>query len=215
MKSKVIFQIMLSAAVAVVSLARADGLRRTTRFDFKAGFGEHAEATSVVSPIGLVSNSYASSSGVASLGLGLHIRRGLWGDLKIGVQALEVTSEVLGYTTRNHAVALMPLMVGFRTYPLYREDTGFQPYVSVGAGPIIGVEAMQKVGIVVINESHSETTLGANIGAGVDLLLTSWFGFDFSGAYTFMNDFSKPLGGETSFNGWDASFGICFFLGRQ
>ncbi len=149
------------------------------------------------------------------MGLGLHIRRGLWGDLKIEVQALEVTSEVPGYTTWNHAVALMPLMVGFRAYPLHREDTGFQPYVSVGAGPIIGVEATQKVGVVVINESHSETTIGANVGGGVDLLLTSWFGFEFSGGYTFMSDFSDPLGGETNFDGWDASFGICFFLGKQ
>lgn len=215
MRTKFFFRITPLGVMAMATLLTAAGLQRTTRFDFKAGFGDHAEASSVVSPIGVVSNSYESSSGVASMGLGLHIRRGLWGDLRIGVQALDVTSEVLGYNTWNHAVALMPLMIGFRAYPLHREETGFQPYFSAAAGPIIGVEATQKVGVVIINESHSETTVGANVGGGVDLLLTSWFGFEISGGYTFMNDFAKPLGGETNFNGWDASFGICFFLGRQ
>lgn len=215
MKTKIVFLCVLGASLLAVSLSQAAELCRSTRVDFKVGFMDRAQANTTISPVGVVTNSYESSGGLASMGLGVKIRDGFWGDFSIGVRGLEVSSEVRNLTTFNHAVALMPFMVGFRAYPLYREETGFQPYLFAAGGPIIGAEASERVGYVTVVESHSETTMGANVGGGVDLLLTNWFAFEFSGGYTFMNDFAKPLGGETNFNGWDASLGLCFFFGKR
>ena len=115
----------------------------------------------------------------------------------------------------NHAVAIMPIMLGLRIYIFHGLDTGFQPYFLAAGGPVIAMEATQQVGLVTVNESHTETTVAAKLGAGVNILLMNWFSIDVSGGYMSMSDFSTPLNGTENFGGWNASFGFSFFLGRQ
>ncbi len=209
------FSLVLMASLFAAQVSFAGGLSRSTRISAKVGMMNKAEASSSVSAAGTVKNSYEGEGAFASVELGRHVAAGLWGDLLLGMHALEAKSEVNFWGTTNHAVAIMPIMLGLRTYIFHALDTGFQPYFLAAGGPVIGMEATQKVGLVTVNESHTETTVGAKLGAGVNMLLTNWFSIDVSGGYMFMSDFSAPLNGTENFGGWNASFGISFFLGRQ
>ena len=214
MKSKqIIFALLFT--LFITQAAFSAGLYRSTRINFNAGMMENMTAAVTTTPYGSVTTSYDGSGAVATLGFGTHITEGLWGNFRLGFHALEATNQVAWYGEINHTVGLAPIMVGFRNYLLSEYESGFQPYISVNAGPIIGVEATQKVGLVTITESHTETTLGSRLGAGVDFLFTSWFGLELDGGYIFMNDFKEAINGEDNYNGWDASFGITFFLGNQ
>jgi hypothetical protein len=208
----------LAASLVVLFLVHstfAVGLYRSTRINMNAGMMHNMNAQISVSPIDGVNNSIEGSGAVGTLGFGTHIAGGFWGDFSIGFHTIKVGSEVNWYGETNEAFGLSPIMVGFRNYPLNELDTGFQPYLSMAGGPIIGVEARQKVGLVVVNETKTQTTMGFRVGGGVDMLIASWFGLELDAGYLFMNDFKGPINGHDSFNGWDTSIGITFFWGHQ
>ncbi|NOY57507.1 MAG: hypothetical protein GXO75_01045 [Calditrichaeota bacterium] len=214
MKVKTFFIVMM-AGIFVAHSSFAGGLFRSTRISAKVGMMNQADASSSITAAGTIKNSYEGQGAFGSLEIGRHVAGGLWGDLSLGIHALEAKSEINFWGETNHAVAIMPIMLGLRTYIFHGLDTGFQPYFLAAGGPVIGIEATQKVGLVTVNESHTETTVGAELGAGVNMLLTNWFSIDVSGGYMFMSDFSTPLNGTENFGGWNASFGFSVFLGRQ
>ena len=193
----------------------AGGLFRTTRLDVSIGMTERSMMSTKVTAAGRDLVSYSGQGVTANVGIGKHISGSIWGEIALGVQALEARNEVSWWGTETHAVALMPIMIGLRTYPFASLDTGFQPFLGIRGGAVIGAESTQKVGPVVITESHSETTLGYYLNAGVDMLLLSWLGVEVSGGYLFMSDFETPLNSTHNFNGWDASLGVSLFLGSQ
>jgi len=207
--------LMIVILLGLLSVSYAQGLQRSTRLGFSFGILGEMNTISEVTPTGKVVNSFNGNGALISLNLAKHIHNGLWGEIQLGIHALEATSKVEGFKVSNHAVALMPIMLGFRTYFFHNLDTGFQPSLYLLGGPIIGTEAKQEVGWIVTNESHSETTFGAEAGATVDILFFSWFALQLGGGYTFMQDFSTPLNGQVNFNGWHAALGLSFFLGRQ
>ncbi len=193
----------------------ARGLWRSTRFDLAAGISGKTEANTSISPEGVVNNSFQGNGALVFVGLGKHVNNGLWGEIRFSMQALEATQEISGTKVSNHAVVLMPMMLGVRQYFLHNVETGFQPSVFILGGLVAGFETRQEVGLITKTESHSESSLGAQVGGSVDILLTNWLSLQFGGAYLFMQDFSTPFNGQVNFDGWSASFGLSIFIGRQ
>lgn len=213
MKSKNII-IALLFIFAFAHLTFADGLYRSKRINLNAGLMEDMSANVTTMP-GHVETNVDGSGGVGTLGIGTHINESLWGEFRIGYHSIEAGTKTTWYGEKNHAVGLIPIMVGVRNYLLNEYDSGFQPYISLITGPVVGMEAKQEAGLVTTNETTTQTTFGSRVGGGVDFLFTSWFGIEFDGGYIFMNDFKEPLSGQDNYNGWDASVGITFFWGNQ
>ena len=215
MKTRIILLSIILIFV-ISQITAAQGLWRSKRLDVKAGLTDNAEAHVTVAPTELVTNSFHSSGVSSSFGFGTHIDEGLWGDFRMEFRGLQAETKV-GYLgeVSNHAVGLMPIMIGLRYYLFHDMDTGFQPFGYASGGPIIGMEASNEVGVFVENQAHTETTMGWKLGGGVDLLLTNWLAIEVAGGYLSMQEFKEPLNGATEFNGWDVTFGISLFLGEQ
>lgn len=198
----------------VAQSAFSDGLFRSKRINLNAGLMENMSANVTTTP-GYTESKVDGSGGVGTMGFGTHINESLWGELQIGYHSIDAGTQTTWFGEKNYAVGFMPIMVGVRNYFLYEYDSGFQPYISITAGPIIGLEAKQEAGLVTANETKKETTFGSKIGGGVDFLFTSRLGMELDGGYIFMNDFKEPLNGQNNYNGWNASLGITFFWGNQ
>ncbi len=194
----------------------AQGLWRSKRISLNTGLTDNAEAHVTISPTEVVTNSFQSSSVSSSFGFGAHIDEGLWGDFRMEFRGLQAETKI-GHPGKvsNHAVGLLPVMIGLRYYLFHDMDTGFQPFIFASGGPIIGMEASNEVGVYIENEAHTETTLGGKYGGGVDFMLTNWLAIEVAGGYLSMREFKEPLNGSTKFNGWDVIFGISLFLGEQ
>lgn len=102
-------------------------------------------------------------------------------ELSLGavVRRVEEVKHALG--TDTYVAATVPLLAGIRFYPLEsHRRSAFLPYVSAGGGPYW-------VGDVVELDSGSTedvTTdfrhqVGGYLGAGVDFVITDWFGLNF------------------------------------
>jgi len=136
---------------------------------------------------------------------------------RIGAGALVTdvnTKTTSGIEVSSEVATVAPVLTGVNFYPLQiSEENTVLPYVSVCAGPYIGVYSKSEVGIAsVTEETIVETVIGAKLGAGLDFLVGSLFKLGFNAGYHFVGDYSQPIGSETNYSGpeYSLSFGFVF-----
>lgn len=136
---------------------------------------------------------------------------------RIGAGALVTdvnTKTTSGMEISSEVATVAPILTGVNFYPLQiSEENNVLPYISVFAGPYIGVYSKSEVGLAsVTEETIVETVIGAKLGAGLDFLVGSLFKLGFNAGYHFVGDYSQPIGSETNYSGpeYSLSFGFVF-----
>lgn len=110
-----------------------------------------------------------------------------------------VHEEYTGYVIKNAEVsAIIPILFGLR-YDLLstRFSTAFQPYFSLGGGPYWTTSVKSK-DINIGGQQIVESSLkyGAYTGAGINIVITSWFALNFDLKYHFVDfEFEKDYSG--------------------
>lgn len=90
-----------------------------------------------------------------------------------------------------------------------------KPYLTVGVGPVVGVSSgsgTNKTSAIV--GTRSAVTAGGNLGGGVDVLAGRSWSIGANAGYAWMADFSKPIGGRDSYNGFNLSVGAGWLFGK-
>ena len=215
MKKMILLSVMMVCAYYNSYACEYHGFNRTTRISGAVGIADQASAESRVTSSGNVTQSFNGGGVSSTFGLGMHIEDGLWGDFSMQARALEAETEINTAGVATHSAGVMPIMIGLRFYPFFDNPTHFQPFVFLQGGPIIAFEESNEVNWDVSSEAHTETTMGYQYGGGVNLLLTDWLAFDVTGGYLKMNKLKNPINGAERLDGWDLSFGLSLFWGRQ
>ena len=185
--------------------------------DLNIGIYDNTNISSITSIIGL-NTSVLTNSSVGFMGsIGYQYWFKDYLSFRIGAGALvtEVSTKTTAGTEVSSEVATVaPILTGVNFYPLQiSEENRVLPYLSLYAGPYIGVYTKSEVGIAsVTEETIVETVIGARLGAGLDFLVGSLFKLGFNAGYHFIGDYSQPIGSETNYSGPDYSltFGFIF-----
>lgn len=124
-----------------------------------------------------------------------------------------VHEEYTGYNIKNaEASAIIPILFGLR-YDLLstRFSTAFQPYISLGVGPY-WTTSVKSEDIYMGGQHTVESSLkyGAYSGAGINIVITSWFALNFDLKYHFV-DFEF----EKGYSGLEFGGGINFMWGSK
>jgi len=109
------------------------------------------------------------------------------------------------------------MLVGARWNPVKRNQAqqGLKPFVSVAAGPIFGVSEGSFVGAGVISSGDAvRTTLGGQLGAGVDLHVARSFSIGLEAGYHAMMNFAQPVGLRDDFNGPHVTISFGWLFGK-
>ena len=131
--------------------------------------------------------------------------------------AVDLFSSVSGGSVVSDTVGGLSAPIGIRWNPLPADmrRSPVKPFVMAGIGPIIGASNSSFVGGgTVSSRTATHATAGGPIGGGVDLHLSRWFSLGLSAGYTWMFDFSEPLGGHDNFSGAHVAFGMGFLWGK-
>ncbi len=131
-------------------------------------------------------------------------------DFNLGV-VTRVRVEESGFTDSNTDVSLIvPFLFGLRHDLLSLKYTSaFQPYLTLGSGPYFTTAFISRsTGEDITGESSMK--FGAYAGAGTNIVLRSWFAFNFDVKYHFV-DFRTNI----NESGFDFGLGFSFMWGRK
>ncbi|UCE05658.1 MAG: hypothetical protein JSW07_18995 [bacterium] len=124
-----------------------------------------------------------------------------------------VHEEHTEYIVKNTEVsAIIPVLFGLRNDLIStRLPTAFQPYLSLGGGPY-WTTSVKSEDIHVGGQQSVESSLkyGAYTGVGINILVASWFAFNFDLKYHFV-DFEF----EKDYSGLEFSGGFSLMWGRK
>jgi hypothetical protein len=111
--------------------------------------------------------------------------------------------------------SLVALPLGVRGHPLRASRGAFRPYLAASAGPAIGLtEGVFTGGGIEVIGSHSQTTLFAHLGVGLDYFPARSFALGVSGGYNQLANFSQPVGSQKDHSGPEVSFSFGWLFGR-
>ena len=111
----------------------------------------------------------------------------------------------------------LALPVGVRWNPFKGEHRlqSLKPFLTVGAGPVIGAQSRNFVGNgSVSTDNTTRATFGGHFGGGFDLHVARSFSLGLGVGYNAMANFSEPLGGHKNFNGVQVSLAVGWLFGR-
>ena len=193
--------------------------------DLNMGFYDNSNvnSTSVVTIINSTEVKNASGGFSGSISYQYWFKNYL--SIRIGVGALVTNVEnktysgiepLYNYTgyVKSEVATVSSILTGLNFYPLQLSDEKrFLPYVSLYAGPYIGVYNRSEVlNTSVIETTTVETVLGCRTGAGFSVLIGSIFKLGIDFGYNFMGDFDTPIAAKDNYSGPDYTmlFGFVF-----
>jgi hypothetical protein len=208
-KATSLFLLLLLTSGSIV-LAGSNTLKGRSTIELRIGLWHESKVGNEISTAGILST--AKTNGFLG---GLSYAYWVQEDLSIGISAGalagEATSSMSTRGISQRASAVVPVLLGLRYYVGESStDSPVKPFLSVGLGPFIGVEAKNEP---FLQESHSETALGTRLGGGIDFLVGQSFKLGASVGYDLMTDFSTPIGARRNYNGPDFSLGVGFLFG--
>jgi len=162
-----------------------------------------------VTPSG--ARSTAKSQGVSG-SLGFHH----WSTehLAVGLTASVINAEASVVATdlivQSQTSAVSALMLDLRyQFPLHASGS-LIPYVHASGGPVFGFQASSGTAGP---SASTETSLGARVGAGVNMAFSERVVLGLRGSYLVMSGFSEPIAGRTHFNGGEVLLCIALVWG--
>ncbi|NNJ54419.1 MAG: hypothetical protein HKP17_14720 [Ignavibacteriaceae bacterium] len=199
------------------SIVQSGNLEGRHGLDLNIGIYDNTNITSITSVSG-INSSVVTNSSIGFMG---SIAYQYWFkdylSFRIGAGALITdvkTKTTAGAEVSSEVATVAPILTGVNFYPLQiSEENSVLPYLSISAGPYIGVYNKSEVGIATVTqETIVETVIGAKLGAGLDFLIGSLFKLGVNAGYHFMGDYSRPIGSETNYSGpeYSLSFGFVF-----
>jgi hypothetical protein len=193
-----------------IVLAGSNTLKGRSTIELSIGLWHESRVGNELSAGTIIST--AKTSGVLG---GLSYAYWMKEDLSVGISAGalagEATSSVSARGVSQRASAVVPVLLGLRYYVGQSSmDSPVRPFLSVGLGPFISVEAKNEP---FSQESHSETALGTRLGGGIDFLLGQSFKLGTTVGYDLMTDFSTPIGARKNYNGPHFSLSVGFVFG--
>lgn len=209
MKNKAIMMftmVLFSASIMFCQTGRAnnDSLKGHHSFGINMGIKANSK-TEVQNDIVFVDMKSGFTGG---------IEYGYWftNDFQFGININLVESSIdLNYGgVKNNAVIAM--LCGFKYYPesLKLADAG-RVYFGAYAGPVIGFATKEK-GFPFVSERITETVIGGEIIAGIDIFVAKWLKMGPAVNYNFMADFSEITGYKKNFSGFGFVFNLGFVL---
>jgi outer membrane protein W len=203
-----IFLIKVVAALLLlrsISLGQEYTLKGRSALEVQFGFWGGAKASNSVTMNGIQSE--ANTNGFSgSLVFSHWTQEQLAVTFSAGLLAGKASSTVSTSTINQQASAIIPVLLGVKYYFLSTaQDDAVRPFLSTAMGAYIGSEAENTV---MSQSTHSETSFGGQVGAGIDFLLGSHVNLGASVRYNMMSDFSTPIGARSNYNGFNASIGI-------
>jgi len=205
---------LLVTLVMVLSAAvQAGPLEKRSRIELWAG--GWVESGDAKVQTGIDGAMTSVSSGVPCGGVGFsHWLSEDW-SLYFTASALSIDVDTridfLGVTSTTSIIS--SYMVGARRYiTMQNPRSTVRPYLDGGVGIFSGSQEKSDIGITVIHESTTETTFGARLGGGCDLLLGKRFTLGAGALYNIMADFKNPVGNRDNYNGiiFSLVFGVLF-----
>jgi hypothetical protein len=194
-----------------VVLAGSNSLKGRSAIELSIGLWHESRVGNEMYAGGIIST--AKTSGfLGGLSYAYWVKEDLSVGISAGALAGEATSSVSTHGVSQRTSAVVPVLLGLRYYlgeP--SAESIVRPFLSVGLGPFIGVEAKNET---FLQESHSETALGAQLGGGIDFLLSQSFKLGANAGYNLMTDFSTPVGARKNYNGPEFSLSIGIILGE-
>lgn len=108
--------------------------------------------------------------------------------------------------------AVVSMLAGVKYYPenLKLGNIG-RFYAGIFAGPVMGFAAIEK-GAPVVSQNVTETVIGGQLIAGIDLFIARWLKIGPALNYYFMGDFSEITGDNKNFSGFGFVFNAGFVL---
>jgi hypothetical protein len=125
--------------------------------------------------------------------------------------AVEGIETGVGNGTVSSVVAF-PLAVRWNPLPFGRQNDGIKPFISVGAGPVLGEHVSG-------NRAFSENvrtsgTVGSHLRGGADFHFARSFAIGVDAGYNWLADFDEPVGGRRNYSGFSMSLGLGWLIGR-
>ncbi len=188
-------------------------LKDRSGLDFKIGIYNNSSVSQVSAGPG----SFTSSAALGFIGsVDYHYWFKDYLSFRIGASALvtEANSTFEGTEASSETVTVIPVLAGVNFYPLQLSNQSkVLPYLSLSAGPYIGVYSRNVAGVLTMeSETAVETAFGGSAGAGLDFLIGSIFKIGVAASYNFITDFNKPIGGKTNYSGPQYSFKFGFLF---
>ena len=209
--------IITLTCVALALAVSADAISLEKRHQLGLRLGMWNQITDIRTEIGVggVETSVESSGMLGGMTYGHWLEEHMALTFSIGGMALDISTSTgaLGVTTETSAMASM--LMGVKYYFAKSTlESSVRPYLKSSAGPFIGSQSSNKVGITIVNESRTEFAFGGQLGAGVDFVTGRHFMMGFGLAYNLMTDFSEPIGGSRNYSGPEFSFEFSWLFGK-
>ncbi len=127
----------------------------------------------------------------------------------------------VGATVSVHGVSagsrnVTALFLGLQWNPMRRDVAAqsVRPYLTLGMGPVIGSASGAFLdGGVVRAGDDAQVTVGAQAGAGVDVLLGRRWSMGFGTGYNWVDEFARPVGERRDFSGIEMTLSLGWLFG--
>jgi outer membrane protein W len=220
MRSRVV---KLASAIGTMGLilvssfvsARAQSLDERHQLELKLlGWTQVTDVRTETRPGG-----YTTSVDAGGVGTGLTYghwfeERWAWG-ISVGAMAADVEVRSGSGGTETETAVVTHILLGVKHYFLRSTDgSSVRPFVGGRVGPYIGNQTRTETGPATTVESRMETTLGGQIGGGIDFLTGRHFMAGISVDYNLMADFDKPIGGSNNYGGPVFGIGFSYLFGK-
>jgi hypothetical protein len=138
--------------------------------------------------------------------------------ISAGVEAAPGPSGTVVATPNVYAgsstVVSIPVAAHWNPFPS-RGRAELKPHLTVGLGPVIGtVDGTSVSGSRVIAGTHSEVSLGGDLGMGVDLHLGRSVSLALDAGYRWMVDFPEPVGARQNYSGFTLALRVGWLFGK-
>jgi hypothetical protein len=95
------------------------------------------------------------------------------------------------------------------------EEPRLRPYLTASVGPYIGSSTFERVeGHRVTSGVRTEVAFGGHVGGGLDVQISRLIMLGGRVGFSFMSDFSAPIGGRENYGGIEAGISLSFLLGK-
>ncbi len=210
-----IFMISAVMAIAIMSPAKGADLAKRHQIGLRLGMWNQVTDARAEIGIGSVSTSVNASGFLGGISYCHWIEESLALDVRSGTMLAQIETNAGLFGTSSEAAGISYILLGVKYYfPQSTYGTDVRPFIRAGMGPYFGSQQQVDIDMGVVVESRSESSIGGQIGAGVDFPLGKHFMTGIDIGYNFMSDFKESIGGSKNYSGPTVSFGIGYLFGR-
>jgi hypothetical protein len=114
----------------------------------------------------------------------------------------------------DSTVFSIPIAAHWNPFPSWGRAE-LRPHLSVGLGPVFGTaEGTSVSGSRVIAGTHTEVSIGGDLGVGVDLHLGRAVSLGLDAGYRWMADFPEPVGARDNYSGFTLAVRVGWLFGK-